>query len=193
MTGRSGVVLLSASLSRDYDLTVALRQSRDGLVNFYNEKDVALLGVGTTILGNVDGRHSPSAGRRGFAPPGPKATADTVEAYKKLHHVRITRDMVDDASSPHVSATSVPFVAAYVAEWVLDTGWPPPRRLAAAKPIEVGGRSGSRVLAPARHEGSPGSLAAGQGIGGQAGSSALTAAYRQRLCGSVTRTGTRDR
>jgi hypothetical protein len=134
----AGVILLSASLSRDYDLTRALQQSREGLVNFYNEKDVALLGLGTTLMGNVDGGRSPSAGRTGFAPPGPKAPADALEAYKKLYHVRITRDMVDDASSPHVSATSVPFVAAYVAEWVLDTGWPPPKRLAAAKPVEVG-------------------------------------------------------
>ena len=127
----SGVVLLSASLSRDYDLTLALRQSRDGLVNFYNEKDVALLGLGTTLLGNMDGGRRPSAGRTGFAPPGPKATAETLDAYKKLYHVRITRDMVDDTASPHVAATSVPFVAAYVAEWVLDKGWPPPRRLSA--------------------------------------------------------------
>jgi pimeloyl-ACP methyl ester carboxylesterase len=126
----AGVVLLSASISNDYDLTAALRQSREGIVNFYNEKDVALLGIGTTLLGNVDGGRSPSAGRAGFKLPGPGAPAGRIDAYRKLYQVRITRDMVDDTSASHVAATSRPFVAAYVAEWIIDRGWPPPRQLA---------------------------------------------------------------
>jgi pimeloyl-ACP methyl ester carboxylesterase len=129
----AGLVLLSASVSNDYDLTAALRQSREGIVNFYNEKDVALLGIGTTLLGNVDGGRSPSAGRVGFKLPDVGAKPAKAEAYKKLYQVRITRDMVDDTSASHVADTSRPFVAAYVAEWIIDRGWPPPRRLAQAR------------------------------------------------------------
>ena len=44
-----------------------MQQSQEGIVNFYNEKDVALLGIGTTILGNVDGGRGPSAGRVGLS------------------------------------------------------------------------------------------------------------------------------
>jgi len=36
----TGAVLLSASISSDYDLTAALSQSREGIVNFYNDRDV---------------------------------------------------------------------------------------------------------------------------------------------------------
>ena len=125
----AGVVLLSASVSNDYDLTAALRQSREGVVNFYNEEDVALLGIGTTLLGNVDGGRSPSAGRVGFKLPELGARPAKAEAHRRLYQVKITRDMVDDTSAVHVAATSRPFVAAYVAEWIIDCDWPPPRRV----------------------------------------------------------------
>ena len=126
----TGAVLLSASISNDYDLTAALRQSREGIVNFYNDHDVALLGIGTTLLGNVDGGRSPSAGRSGFRPPGPGDASALQSAYAKLYQVRMTRDMVHHGSDPHVVATSRPFIAAYVAEWIMDQTWPPPTRTA---------------------------------------------------------------
>jgi pimeloyl-ACP methyl ester carboxylesterase len=127
----TGAIMLSASISNDYDLTAALAMSREGIVNFYNEKDVALLGIGTTLLGNVDGGRKPSAGRVGFARPA--GAGGRPAAYGKLHQVRITKDMVDDTSAPHVVATSRPFISAYVAEWLIDQGWPPPRRMVSAR------------------------------------------------------------
>jgi pimeloyl-ACP methyl ester carboxylesterase len=62
----TGVILLDASLSADYDLTVALGKSTQGIVNFRNSEDVAVLGVGTAVMGNIDGGHGDSAGRTGF-------------------------------------------------------------------------------------------------------------------------------
>jgi len=126
----TGAVLLSASVSNDYDLTTALRQSREGIVNFYNDKDVAMLGIGTTLMGNVDGGRGPSAGRTGFRLPGAGDAAARRSAYAKLYQVRMTRDMVYHGSDPHVVATSRPFIAAYVAEWIMDQTWPPPTRTA---------------------------------------------------------------
>ena len=126
----TGAVLLSASVSNNYDLTVALRQTREGIVNFYNDKDVALLGIGTTLLGNVDGGHRPSAGRAGFRLPDEEDGAARRSAYAKLHQVKMTPEMVYHGSDPHVVSTSRPFVAAYVAEWIMDQTWPPPTRRA---------------------------------------------------------------
>ena len=122
----TGAVLLSASVSNDYDLTLALGQSREGIVNFYNERDVGLLGIGTTLMGNVDGGHSPSAGRTGFKL---LDTGDPRSAYMKLYQVQMTREMVYHGSDPHIVSTSRPFIAAYVAEWIMDQTWPPPTRM----------------------------------------------------------------
>jgi hypothetical protein len=72
----TGAVLLSASVSSDCDLTAALVGSREGIVSFYNERDVALLGVGTKLLGNVDGGRSASAGRTAGMTPECRPTGD---------------------------------------------------------------------------------------------------------------------
>jgi len=127
-----GTILLSASISNDYDLTVALRQSRCGLVSFYNPSDLALLGVATTLLGNIDGGREPSAGRTGFARPDRKFQPVRAREYRRLYQVQITPDMLASFSGPHGASTSVSFVAAYVAEWILTPAWPPTNRLACA-------------------------------------------------------------
>ena len=124
----TGAVLLSASLCCDYDLTTALGQSREGIVNFYNDKDVGLLGIGTTLLGNVDGGRSPSAGRTGFKLPGEADSPARRSAYAKLYQVLVTQDMIYHRLDPHVATTSRPFIAAHVAEWIMDQNWPPPTR-----------------------------------------------------------------
>ncbi len=120
-----GAILLSPSLSADYDLTKALQFCRLGIVNFYNERDVVLLGLGTTLLGNVDGGHGASAGRSGFD------TADSGDsrakqiAYTKLFQVELTPAMTRNASgTSHSVNTSVEFVDRYVARWVTASSWP---------------------------------------------------------------------
>ena len=125
----TGAVLLSASISNDYDLTSALNQSREGIVNFHNDRDVVLLGIGTTLMGNTDGRRSPSAGRTGFIMAGASDNETRRSAYAKLHQARITRDMVHHRADPHVVASSRPFIATHVAEWIMDQSWPPPTRM----------------------------------------------------------------
>jgi pimeloyl-ACP methyl ester carboxylesterase len=61
-----GIVLLGSSLSPQYDLTKAIGHTRTGIVNFYSYQDEALLGVGTVLLGTMDGQHTESAGKVGF-------------------------------------------------------------------------------------------------------------------------------
>lgn len=110
-----GIVLLDASVSADYDLGPALAMTRKGIVNFYNEKDIALLQFGTALMGNVDGGHGASAGRVGFR--GHPA---------KLYEVDILPDMIDDFADPHFADCSQAFTAQYIAPWIIDTAWPPP-------------------------------------------------------------------
>lgn len=116
-----GLILLSASISSAYDLTKALSRCRLGIVNFHNPDDFALLGLGTTALGNVDGTHGPSAGLIGFDKLSGKAAEAKRLAYQKLHQVKLTGLGDDD---PHASTTRVGFVSLRVAPWVLSDSWP---------------------------------------------------------------------
>ena len=108
-----GVILLDASLSADYDLTKALGASSQGIVNFCNAEDVAVLAVGTTVVGNVDGGHGDSAGRTGFT-----------ASHPKLHQIKVTPDMVSDSNASHFADTSAAFAAKYIAPWILNHNWP---------------------------------------------------------------------
>ena len=111
----AGVILLDASLSADYDLTRALGKSTKGIVNFYNLGDVAVLGVGTAVLGNIDGGHGDSAGRTGFE-----------ASYPKLHQVKVTPNMVSVSNASHFADTSTAFTAKYIAPWIMEQRWPVP-------------------------------------------------------------------
>lgn len=114
--GRSldGLVLLSASISRGHDLSKALAHCRKGAVNFYSGGDVALLGLATTVLGNVDGVRQPSAGLVGFD-----------KKPQGLYQVPWSEDMRHAGNSGrHDGATKPRFVSEYVAPWV-QYPWPP--------------------------------------------------------------------
>jgi pimeloyl-ACP methyl ester carboxylesterase len=105
-----GIVLLSASISADYNLRSALRHCRKGILNIYNPADSALLRAGTMILGNVDGGHGASAGLNGF-----------VRHDAKLQQPRVPSDAsARFGGYSHDVATSPGFVAAYVAPYVLN-------------------------------------------------------------------------
>ena len=108
-----GLVLLSASISKGYDLTKALQHCRYGIVNFYSEKDVGLLGVGTTVMGNVDGIRGPSAGLAGFD-----------NSYPKLYQIPWSKDMESVGNyGGHADSTNPEFVKEYVAPWVMGMRW----------------------------------------------------------------------
>ena len=109
-----GVILLSASLSKIYDLSKALKRCRQGIANFYSDRDVGLLGFGTTFFGNVDGIRGPSAGLTGFdkKPAG-------------LYEIPWRREMSSTGNhGGHADSTQPRFIRAYVADWVLASNWP---------------------------------------------------------------------
>jgi len=118
-----GLVLLSASIWAGYDATKALGRCRNGIVNFYNASDVGLLGVGTTVMGNVDGMRGPSAGLIGFDAPKDTDPQAKKLAYRKLYQVPITAGMTG-GDDPHAAATRPGFVSMHVAPWVSAKTWP---------------------------------------------------------------------
>jgi hypothetical protein len=63
------IVLLSAAVSPDCDLTAALLATRGGIVSYYSELDQAVLNWGTRQFGTADRVYGPSAGVKGFAVP----------------------------------------------------------------------------------------------------------------------------
>jgi pimeloyl-ACP methyl ester carboxylesterase len=107
------LVLLDASLSADYDLRPALGECRKGIVNFYNLRDVAVLGAGTAIFGNLDGGHGDSAGQAGF-------TTDLA----RLYQVKVTAEMMCPGEGMHFADTCAAFAARYMAPWIIDQTWP---------------------------------------------------------------------
>ncbi len=104
-----GLVLLSASIWHGYDLTKALSRCKNGIVNFYNPEDAAMLAVGTTLLSNVDGMKGPSAGLNGFR-----------KSFPGLYQVSIA----SYGGNPHTAVTEPGYVATFVAPWVLSSTWP---------------------------------------------------------------------
>ncbi len=106
-----GLVLLSASISSNYDLTKALSRCRNGVVNFSSDRD-EILGA-TIFVGNVDGGRARSAGLGGFdkSPPG-------------LREVPWNSGMLAGGNhGGHMDSTSPRFVERYVAPWVMGSGW----------------------------------------------------------------------
>ncbi len=65
----TGAVLLAPAISPTYDLAGALSHTNRGLWNFSSWGDWFFLIMGTTLMGTLDGRHTISAGARGFCPP----------------------------------------------------------------------------------------------------------------------------
>jgi len=108
-----GLILLSASISSAYDLKKALSHCRNGIVSFYNKGDSTLLGLGTIVIGTVDGTHGPSAGLIGF-------DAFDKPGYESLYQVK----MVGVSEDSHTTSTQTGFVANFVTPWVLSDNWP---------------------------------------------------------------------
>jgi len=63
-------ILLAAAISPDFDLRPAFSKVERGIWNYSSAVgDSPLLVAGTTVFGNIDGRHGPSAGAIGFRIP----------------------------------------------------------------------------------------------------------------------------
>ncbi len=124
-----GLVLLSASISRTYNLTKALNKTRSGIVNFYSKADVGFLVIGTILAGNVDGARGPAAGALGFSTPDDDDPEEKRLAYQKLHQVELTSELTGGGEA-HASSTHSGFIRRYVSQWIASSVWPPSPEIA---------------------------------------------------------------
>ncbi len=110
-----GIVLLSPSISTIYDYTKATRACKVGILNCYNPNDTGLLGVGTTVMGNLDGWHGPAAGMLGFDSPNDLDSQEKKDAYaNKLFQHRFKA-----YGDPHMASTNVSFISGVPARFIL--------------------------------------------------------------------------
>lgn len=63
----TGVIFLASALSASYDLAPILQRIDTRLWSFGSWLDWLQLGLGTTLVGTFDGRHTPSGGMLGFS------------------------------------------------------------------------------------------------------------------------------
>ncbi len=117
-----GIVVIAPALSPDYSLDQALTKSRQGIVNFYSDRDFVLLGFGTTIYGTMDGEHTSAAGKVGFKT---LDTATRPDLYEKLLQIPWTEAMADTGNiGMHLSSGAAKFVSIYVAPFVtIEEPW----------------------------------------------------------------------
>jgi len=116
-----GIIMLAPSLSPRYMLDWALARSRRGIVDFYSARDWVVLGVGTTVVGTMDGYHSESAGRKGFQVPDDPERA---KLYEKLYQVAWEPRMARTGyTGGHLTSGTIWFVAEYVAPLVTARDW----------------------------------------------------------------------
>lgn len=81
----TSAILLAPALSPRYPLQHALEHTEHGIWNFWSPLDMIFLGLGTLLLGTIDGKLSLSSGMIGFREPAGINEAER-EAYRhKLH------------------------------------------------------------------------------------------------------------
>lgn len=114
-------VLLAPAVSPDHDLTKALLHTRQGIYNFFSEKDVALLKVGTSVVGPMDRNYGPSAGAIGFNLPN-GLTSEGRQLYKrKLHQIRWEPYLKEyGATGSHIGWASTKFAKTYLSKIVSE-------------------------------------------------------------------------
>ena len=110
-----GLVLLSPSISPLYNLTKALSICNAGILHCYNPDDVAILGGGTTMFGNLDGVPGPAAGLNGFRELDDFDPNDEIATYGG----RLTQIQVPTYGDPHFSSVQMSFIRRKPAQWIL--------------------------------------------------------------------------
>ena len=116
-----GLILLAPAISPGYMVDFALSKTRQGVINFYSDRDWLFLGVGTTLYGTMDGQHTSSAGRVGFLIPAASARPKT---FDRLFQIAWHQQMAAAGhTGGHLASSAEGFVQHYVAPFVLARRW----------------------------------------------------------------------
>jgi pimeloyl-ACP methyl ester carboxylesterase len=115
-TTLTSAILLNAAISPKYDLSTALAKTESGIWSFRSAFDVLFDGIGTSIAGTMDGRHTPATGMIGFRPPS-CLSDEGRELYRThLHQVPFQLRMCGDFNfGGHMGSTNRVFVAERIA------------------------------------------------------------------------------
>jgi pimeloyl-ACP methyl ester carboxylesterase len=116
-----GIILLGSSLSPGYDLSRALARTREGIVSFHSDLDGGLLGLGTTLVGTMDGVHGESAGKVGFRPrAGPTSPGEYARLYQVGWQPKMARA---GHGGGHFDYMGAGFLSAYVEPLLSGPVW----------------------------------------------------------------------
>jgi len=120
----NSLVLLHPAVSPAYDLRKALQQSRAGVWNFSSAiNDSALLVLGTTLFGTVDGYHRPAAGALGFNLPEGLSYADRWNYHNRLHEVPYRLEFLSNTNlGGHYGAMTYSFSKTHIAPILVEAG-----------------------------------------------------------------------
>ena len=106
------VVLIAPALSPQYDLSRALAHVRDKVYVLYSPYDAAVLGMGTKMLGTVDGVKAEASGKVGFTMP---PTADRAQ-YDKLVQIPYQSAWIRLGNiGDHIGGMARPFARSVIA------------------------------------------------------------------------------
>ena len=115
-------ILLAPALSPAYDLSIALRRTRHGIVHFYSARDVTLLKVGTSLLGPIDRDFGAAAGAVGFREPEGLNESDCALYATRLRQVRWTPRLKRvGADGSHLGWASRMFAREYLAPLIRES------------------------------------------------------------------------
>jgi pimeloyl-ACP methyl ester carboxylesterase len=110
-------VLLAPDISACYDLRPALRSCRIDV--FYSERDRAILGLGTTLLGTADRHRTAAAGRVGFRPVVERPEDPALYTRLRQHPWDPVTEWTGN-NGGHYGSYEVPFLRAYVLPLLVD-------------------------------------------------------------------------
>lgn len=111
----TSIILLAPALSPDYDLCRAIRRTQLGIWNFFSPYDRGFLAVGTFVMGTLDGKHTASAGQRGFVLPR-GLDAQRRQLYLRVHQFQFDSQMAEDGhNGGHTGWAQRSFVATHIA------------------------------------------------------------------------------
>lgn len=116
------VLMLSPATSHDRPLLEPLRAIDGRLYVIHNPLEIGMLGLGTTLVGCTNRRHTWGAGYSGFDLPDPDTlTPDERAQYAKVHHAEWGEAMrAAGHSGTHFAGWSRTFVRNYVAHLIVD-------------------------------------------------------------------------
>jgi pimeloyl-ACP methyl ester carboxylesterase len=116
----TAAILLAPALSPDHNLAAAMERTKYGVYNFWTPNDAVFLGIGTTVMGNMDRVHGPAAGMVGFWTPDNLSMADTKLYQTKLHQVRWRFEMLKEGQLPgHMTWANPWFVKNWLGKIIL--------------------------------------------------------------------------